>query len=128
MTPDVQRWLCVSDLMVCASDIESLPRTVVEGMAWAIPVLATDVFGLPELIEEGETGWLCETRDVSALAAGLERALSSSPEDRAAMGRKARDLVLRRHSLPAYAQRIAELLDEAIEGAAAPAEAGPAPR
>ncbi len=128
VTPDVQRWLCVSDLMVCASDIESLPRTVVEGMAWAIPVLATDVFGLPELIEEGETGWLCEARDVSALAAGLERALSSSPEDRAAMGGRARDLVLRRHSLPAYAQRIAELLDEAIEGAAAPAEAGPAPR
>jgi len=127
VTPDVQRWLCVSDLMVCASDIESLPRTVVEGMAWAMPVLATDVFGLPELIEEGETGWLCETRDVAALAAGLDRALSSNPEERAAMGRKARELVLRRHSLPAYAQRITELLDEAIEGAAAHAGAGPAP-
>jgi D-inositol-3-phosphate glycosyltransferase len=127
MTPDVQRWLCVSDLMVCASDIESLPRTVVEGMAWAMPVLATDVFGLPELIEEGETGWLCETRDVSSLAAGLDRALSSSPENRAAMGGKARELVLRRHSLPAYAQRIAELLDEAIEDSGAHAEAGAAP-
>lgn len=127
VTPDVQQWLCVSDLMVCASDIESLPRTVVEGMAWAMPVLATDVFGLPELIEEGETGWLCETRDVASLAAGLDRALSSTPEERAAMGRKARELVLRRHSLPAYAQRIAGLLDEAIEGAAAHAEAGPAP-
>jgi D-inositol-3-phosphate glycosyltransferase len=128
VTPDVQRWLCVSDLMVCASDIESLPRTVVEGMAWAMPVLATDVFGLPELIEEGETGWLCETRDVSSLAAGLDRALSSSREDRIAMGRKARELVLRRHSLPAYARRIGELLDEAIEGAATHADTGAAPR
>jgi D-inositol-3-phosphate glycosyltransferase len=127
MTPDVQRWLCAADLMVCASDIESLPRTVVEGMAWAMPVLATDVFGLPELIEEGETGWLCETRDVSSLAAGLDRALSSSPESRAAMGGKARELVLRRHSLPAYARRIAGLLDEAIEGAATHAETGGAP-
>jgi D-inositol-3-phosphate glycosyltransferase len=127
VTPDVQRCLCVSDLMVCASDIESLPRTVVEAMAWEMPVLATDVFGLPELIEEGETGWLCETRDVSALAAGLDRALSSTREERAAMGRKARELVLRRHSLPAYAGRIAELLDQAIEGAAAHADAGAPP-
>jgi D-inositol-3-phosphate glycosyltransferase len=114
MTPDVQRWLCASDLMVCASDIESLPRTVVEAMAWEMPVLATDVFGLPELIEEGETGWLCETRDVAALVDGLERALSSTPEQRAAMGRRARELVLRRHSLPDYARRIAGLIEEAI--------------
>lgn len=115
MTPEVQRWLCVSDLMVCASDIESLPRTVVEAMAWEMPVLATDVFGLPELIAEGETGWLCETRDVTALADGLDRALSSSPEERVAMGRRARELVLRRHSLPDYARRIAALLEGVIE-------------
>jgi D-inositol-3-phosphate glycosyltransferase len=115
MTPDVQRWLCVSNLMVCASDIESLPRTVVEAMAWEMPVLATDVFGLPELIAEDETGWLCETRDVSALADGLDRALSSSPEERAAMGRRARELVLRRHSLPVYARQVATLLEGAIE-------------
>jgi D-inositol-3-phosphate glycosyltransferase len=120
MTSEVQRWLCVSDLMVCASDIESLPRTVVEAMAWEMPVLATDVFGLPELITEGETGWLCETRDISALAVGLDRALSSSAEERAAMGRKARDLVLRRHSLPDYARRISGLLDEVAPVAAEP--------
>jgi D-inositol-3-phosphate glycosyltransferase len=119
MTPDVQPWLCASDLMVCASDIESLPRTVVEAMAWEMPVLATNVFGLPELIAEGETGWLCETRDISALATGLDRALSSPAEERAEMGRRARELVLRRHSLPDYARRIAELLEEAVE------EAGP---
>ena len=129
MTPEVQRWLCVSDLMVCASDIESLPRTVVEAMAWEMPVLATDVFGLPELITEGETGWLCETRDVSALSVGLDRALSSNADERAAMGRKARELVLRRHSLPDYARRIAQLLDEAVEETASAAtETGAAPR
>ena len=49
----------MSDLLVCASDVESLPRTVLEAMAWELPVLATAVYGLPELIEDGETGWLC---------------------------------------------------------------------
>jgi glycosyltransferase involved in cell wall biosynthesis len=100
----------MADLLVCASDVESLPRTVLEAMAWETPVLATDVFGLPELITDGETGWLCQPRDLEALAEGLDRALSSSPEERAAVARAARALVAERHSLPRYGRQIAELL------------------
>ena len=74
----------MSDLLVCASDVESLPRTVLEAMAWELPVLATAVYGLPELIDDGETGWLCAPRDVDALADGLRRALATEP--RAAPG------------------------------------------
>ena len=58
----------VADVLVCASDLESLPRVVLEGMAFETPVLATDVFGLRELIEDGKTGYLCEARDVASLA------------------------------------------------------------
>ena len=68
ITPDVDPWYGMADILVCASDIESLPRTVLEAMAWETPVLATSVFGLPELIDDGETGWLCEPRDMLALA------------------------------------------------------------
>jgi D-inositol-3-phosphate glycosyltransferase len=114
ITPDVDRWYGMADLYVSASDIESLPRTVLEAMAWETPVLATDVFGLPELITDGETGWLCEPRDLRALADGLERALSSSPEERREIGRRSRALVQERHSLPNYAQRISRLLQDAL--------------
>jgi glycosyltransferase involved in cell wall biosynthesis len=114
ITPDVQQWLCVADILVCPSDIESLPRTVVEAMAWELPVLACDVFGLPELVGDGQTGWLCETRDISALARALERSLASTAEERRRMGEDARRLVLRRHSLPKYAEQVSRLLEDAL--------------
>ena len=105
MTPDVQRWFGLSDLLVCASDIESLPRTVVEAMAWEIPVLATSVFGLPELIEDGVNGWLCEERDIAALAEGLSRALGADREERRRIGRAGREQVLAEHRIEPYAAR-----------------------
>jgi D-inositol-3-phosphate glycosyltransferase len=114
VTPDVARWYGIADLLVSASDVESLPKTVLEAMAWETPVLATDVFGLPELITDGETGWLCEPRDLGSLADGLERALTSTPEERRQIGRRSRELVQERHSLPKYAQEISKLLRDAV--------------
>ena len=81
-------------------------------MAWELPVLATAVYGLPELIDDGETGWLCGPRDVDALADGLRRALEASPAERDEIARRARELVERRHDLPKYGQRIGELIRE----------------
>jgi D-inositol-3-phosphate glycosyltransferase len=113
ITPDVDPWYGMADLLVCASDIESLPRTVLEAMVWETPVLATSVFGLPELITDGETGWLCEPRDLSQLATGIDRVLSSPAEQRQRVGRVGRELVEQRHDLGIYAERIAGLLEQA---------------
>lgn len=112
-TRAVQRWFGMADLLVCAADVESLPKTAVEALAWGVPVLATDVFGLPELIAEGENGWLCEAGDVGALAAGLERALGSGAEERRQLGAAGRELVLERHDLPTYGKLIADVFDRA---------------
>lgn len=114
ITPEVEPWYGMADFLVSASDVESLPRTVLEAMAWETPVLATDVFGLPELITDGETGWLCEARDLEALAAGLDHALGTSEEERAAIARAARSLVEERHSLERYGREIAGLFDKAL--------------
>lgn len=114
ITPDVHNWYGMADILVCASDVESLPRTVIEAMAWETPVLATNVFGLPELITDGETGWLCEPRDLCSLADGLDRALNSSPEERRRIGQRSRELVQDRHSLPKYGHAISEILQDAI--------------
>lgn len=116
VTPDVQPWYGLADMLVCASDIESLPRTVLEAMALETPVLATSVFGLPELIEDGKTGWLCEPRDTVALAEALDRALNSTPEERRGIGEAARRLVERRHALDRYGRDVGHLLDQAATG------------
>lgn len=116
MTDDVQPWLGIADLAACPSDLESLPRTVLEAMGWEVPVLATAIFGLPELIVDGESGWLCEPRDLTALTAALERALASTPEERRRLGAAGRALIERRHSLPAYGREIAALLNQVASG------------
>ena len=116
ITPDVDPWYGMADLLVCASDIESLPRTVLEAMAWETPVLATSVFGLPELITDGETGWLCEPRDLSKLATALDATLSTPRDAHDRIAAAARALVEQRHSLPNYANEISKLLEQALEG------------
>jgi glycosyltransferase involved in cell wall biosynthesis len=114
ITPDVAEWYGMADLLVCASDVESLPRTVLEAMAWETPVLATSVFGLPELIDDGKTGWLCEPRDARALADALDRALGADDATYAEIARDARALVAERHGLKHYAEEIARQFEAAI--------------
>lgn len=116
ITPDIEQWYGMADLLVCASDVESLPRTVLEAMAWETPVLATSVFGLPELIEDGVTGWLCEAGDIRQLADGMNRALAVPAEERRQVAERARALVAERHSLERYSEQIAELLERALTG------------
>jgi D-inositol-3-phosphate glycosyltransferase len=116
MTDDVQPWFGLADIAACPSDLESMPRTVLEAMAWEVPVLATEIFGLPELIKDGESGWLCEPRDLDALTAALERALGSAPAERRRLGAAGRALVEQRHSLPAYGREIGALLNRVASG------------
>jgi glycosyltransferase involved in cell wall biosynthesis len=118
ITPDVQPWYGLADFLVCASDLESLPRTVLEAMAWETPVLATDVFGVSELIVDGETGWLCEPRDLDSLSTGLDRMLRSAPEQRQVIGSASRSLVEDRHRLDRYCRQIADLLERATKSGA----------
>jgi D-inositol-3-phosphate glycosyltransferase len=114
ITPAIGSWYGMADLLVCASDVESLPRTVLEAMAWETPVLATSVFGLPELIDDGETGWLCDARDTAAMATALDRALSAPRDTYDAIAHRARSLVEVRHSQATYAEEIAKLVEEAL--------------
>jgi glycosyltransferase involved in cell wall biosynthesis len=80
--PDTYRWYRAADVLVSASDLESLPRSVLEAMAFGLPTMAADVFGLSEVIHDGVNGWLCRARSGNALTVGLRRALECSPEER----------------------------------------------
>jgi glycosyltransferase involved in cell wall biosynthesis len=105
-------WHVAADFLVCASDVESLPRVILEAMAFEVPVISTAVYGVADLIDDGRTGYLCEPRDGAALAAALDRALSASDAERRAMGRAAAEVIRRDHDPELYATRIAALLDE----------------
>jgi glycosyltransferase involved in cell wall biosynthesis len=82
---DTYEWYAKADVLVVASDVESLPRSVLEVMAFGVPVVATDVYGLPEVVIDGGNGFLCAPRDQAAMTAALRRWLSATPEEVAAM-------------------------------------------
>lgn len=79
------------------SDFEGTPNAVLEAMAAGLPVVATQVGGIPRVIEHGVTGLLVPPRDEDILAAAL-RELLSNPGKARQMGRAARERVAREFS------------------------------
>ncbi|MGA7988905.1 MAG: glycosyltransferase family 4 protein [Candidatus Dormiibacterota bacterium] len=113
-TPDIWDWYALSDVLISASDIESMPRSMLECMAFGVPVLSTNVFGVPELVEDGVNGWLYGPRDMSALTAALRRVLSLTPEERRAAGTRGHLRVQEQHSSAEYCEAYRALLADAI--------------
>jgi len=70
---DVAALLNAMDIFVLPSLSEGMSNTLLEAMASSLPVVATRVGGNPELVEDERSGWLFEPREVTALAAILER-------------------------------------------------------
>ena len=75
---DVPELLAASDIFVLSSRSEGLPLSILEAMAAGLPVVATTVGGVPELVLEGETGLLVPPGDPQALAGAIERLLDDS--------------------------------------------------
>ncbi|KPN29445.1 trehalose synthase [Halolamina pelagica] len=84
---DVPRVLAASDVLVLPSFREGTPRVITEAMASGLPVVATDIAGIPEQIEDGENGFLIPTGDAEALAARMGE-LARDSELRERMGER----------------------------------------
>jgi glycosyltransferase involved in cell wall biosynthesis len=69
----VQPWYASADMLAFTSRAEAMPRTILEAMAAALPIISTDVDGIPELITHGSNGLLYQPGDISALHRLTER-------------------------------------------------------
>ncbi len=78
---DVSHLLAASDAFLLTSISEGIPLTVIEAMAAELPVVSTAVGGLPEMIDDGVSGYLCDARDHEDLAARLIH-LANHPNER----------------------------------------------
>jgi len=87
--PNISDYLSVADLLLMPSQTESFGLAALEAMACEVPVIATRVGGLPEVVREGETGYLVELGDIEAMA---ERAVEilSDPAGQRQMGARGR--------------------------------------
>jgi glycosyltransferase involved in cell wall biosynthesis len=97
-TPDVRPFIAAADCLVLPSYREGLPRSLLEGAAMGRPLIATDAPGCRNLIEPGVTGFPCDVRSGSSLASAMERLLRLTPDERAEMGGRARQMVEERFS------------------------------
>lgn len=91
---------------------DGLPTVLVEAMALGVPVVATDVTGIPELVEDGRTGILVPQRSPDALAAAIARLLDDRETARA-LAEAARRRVEADFDLHANVARLRGLLEEA---------------
>jgi glycosyltransferase involved in cell wall biosynthesis len=113
---DLDRLLPFVDVLAVSSLTEGLPNVILEAMAAAVPVVATAVGGVPELVEDGATGYLAPPADAAALAERLGRLLHSDT-DRQAFGQAGRRRVARHFTFDAQARAYRELF-ESLTGAA----------
>ena len=111
----VARCYQAADLYVHPAIAENLPLAVIEAMACGIPVVASDVGGIPELVISGETGLLFSANDAAALAEKIE-ALLRDEARRLSMGNAAVNRVAARFTLErqasAYVDWYAELVEQ----------------
>ena len=110
---DVPVILSASDIHVSASHTEGLPNNILEAMSCRLPVVATAVGGVPELVVDGTTGLLVPARDVNALGTAL-LALANNSECRDRMGRAGHERVAAHFSIErsvaAYEQTYQDVL------------------
>jgi len=110
---DVVQLYSHAALFVCPSVYEPFGLINLEAMACGIPVVATSVGGITEVVVHDETGWLVPPADPAALAAAM-RALLGQPERAAAFGRAGRRRVEAQFSWERIAERTLEVYREAI--------------
>jgi glycosyltransferase involved in cell wall biosynthesis len=107
---DIDAILSRVDVGVMSSDWEGMPLFVFECMAAGVPLVATAVGGLPDMVTHDETGLLVPPRNVNALAAAIERVLASDELGRRLAGSAAKRLD--QFTIDSVAQRFADLYEQ----------------
>ncbi len=110
---NVADWLHALDIVVLTSRTESLPNCILEAMAAGRPVVATQVGGVPEVVEHGTTGFLAAAGDTSAIAASIVKLLRD-PNAAAAMGAAGRQRIEREFTPEKTVARLERLYDRLL--------------
>ncbi|WP_353153172.1 glycosyltransferase [Herminiimonas fonticola] len=111
----VKQEILDSRAMVMASFAEGLPVVIMEAMSLQRPILSTWITGVPELVIDGENGWLYPPGSAEELAQAMERCLATSAEELTRMGRLARARVLERHDIDHEVARLQQLFQQALQ-------------
>ncbi len=93
--------------------MEGIPVSIMEAFASGLPVIATELSGIPELVQSGKTGYLVPPEDAEALAAQLVD-VYQNPADAIAKAKKGRALVIQSFELTQNVQQLSDLLESMV--------------
>jgi len=115
--------MAATDIFVMSSILEGQPLAMVEAMAYGCPIVTTAVGGIPELIQSGTNGLLCQPKDPACLAANI-RALIEDPELRRRLGQAARQSYEQGPYQPAaLCEHFVAIYEEALRSSQQPSQA-----
>ena len=97
---------------------ENMPYSIVEAFAAGTPVVGTDIGGIPELIDEGKTGFICEPGDVPSMADAISRGTSAflDRSTYSRLQRNCRSYVMENCSREKFMSDLVNLYKESIDG------------
>jgi glycosyltransferase involved in cell wall biosynthesis len=110
---DVQPFYALADVFVLSSHSEGSPNVLLEAMAARVPVIATSVGGVPEIVENEKSALLVPAKDPTALAAALTRILHD-PNLGSSLIEEAAVVLATRHTPQQYVGNLIRFYDEAI--------------
>lgn len=111
---DVRPHIEAADCVVLPSYREGLPRALLEGAAMARPLIATNVPGCRDVIQDGVNGYSCVVRDAASLAEAMIQIIDAGSDRRRQMGREGRRMVEARFGQELVVQSYLEAVEAAL--------------
>jgi glycosyltransferase involved in cell wall biosynthesis len=115
---NIPRWLTAADFVLVPSHAEPLGNATLEAMAFGRPVIGTRVGGIPEMIDENQTGLLVPAKSPLELSKAIEH-LITTPVVRVRLGSQARVCCERRFSLKTHTENILNEYEQVLRRASA---------
>ena len=113
---DVGAVLAELDLLVIASKAEGMPRVMLEAFSAGVPVLAFPVGGIPEVITDGETGFLVHEKTAKALAARIREIILLGQGQLRRVAGQARREWERKYTVEAYRKNVTAVMESLVSG------------
>lgn len=99
-----------SDIFFLPSYTEGMPMSILDAMGYGLPIISTNVGGIPKLVQEGQNGRLYTPGDALGMAAGI-RELLENTEQRVDYGKKSREIVEERYSMERHLEKIEQVYE-----------------
>ena len=113
---DVRPFIADADCVVMPSYREGMSNILLEGASMARPLIATDVTGCRDIVEDGVNGFLCKVKSGTDLAEKMKKMMSLSSAEREIMGKKGRNKMIREFDKKIVIQKYMEAIEEVING------------